>query len=119
MVVQAQLQNKHKYVQRTKQLFKSIDADGSGAVTIRELEQHLYDPQVREHFSALEIDIDDAWTFFQLLDADNSCIIDAAEYVEGCLRLKGYARSLDMARLMYEHRWMTKRLVAFIDSVTH
>merc|ERR1719382_46136 len=105
----SQMQNKASYVSRAKSLFQEIDCDASGIITIAELEQRLQDPQVRNWLQSLEIDADDAWTLFKLIDTDQSNVIDIEEFVMGCLRLKGTARSIDMQRLLYEQRGLIKR----------
>merc|ERR1712080_448889 len=70
---------------------------------------------VKHWLESLDIDTHDAWTLFKLLDTDDSDSIDIEELVLGCLRLKGPARSMDMARLMYEHRWLMSRFLAIMS----
>lgn len=116
MVIQGQIQNKSWYVQRTKQLFKDIDIDNSGVITFRQLERILSQPLTRQYFASLDIEPDDAWSLFKLLDQDHSNFIELDEFIEGCMRIRGSARSIDMARLMYEHRWLTKQLAAWMEA---
>lgn len=110
MIMAAMSANKSQYAKRAMQLFKDIDADRSGELTIKELEGHLQEPTVREYFMSLEIEPEDAWTLFKLIDVDETNVIDLEEFVMGCLRLKGAARSIDMAKIMYDHKWMMKRM---------
>jgi len=43
---------------------------------------------------------------FHLLDVDDSDEVSEDEFVNGCLRLHGYAKSIDLATLMFEYkRW--------------
>eukprot|EP00439_Symbiodinium_sp_Y106_P070155 s913_g12.t1 len=55
---------------------------------VQEKEGHMSssDPQVRLFFEALELSIDDVWTFFMLLDGDSGQEIDMEEFLFGCMR---------------------------------
>merc|ERR1712107_826755 len=56
------------------------------------------------------ISVSEAWGLFRLLDLDNSGGVDIHEFTMGCLRLKGEARTIDVATMMYEN----KRVIASI-----
>merc|ERR1712032_409482 len=36
-------------------------------------------------------------------------------FVVGCLRLRGVAKSIDVATLIYEQRWLAKKLTSFMQ----
>merc|ERR1712151_987321 len=59
---------------------------------------------------SLDIDAADAWTLFKLLDADNSNYVTYDEFVEGCLALRGVAKTVGLKELMYELRWIRRQL---------
>jgi len=48
------------------------------------------------------------------MDSDSGHQIDLEEFTSGCLRLSGGAKSLDLARLAYDHNYMVKRLGKFM-----
>eukprot|EP00929_Paragymnodinium_shiwhaense_P118102 TRINITY_DN897_c0_g1_i1.p1 TRINITY_DN897_c0_g1~~TRINITY_DN897_c0_g1_i1.p1 ORF type:complete len:632 (-),score=110.65 TRINITY_DN897_c0_g1_i1:638-2416(-) len=73
-----------------------------GALTVEAFEEYVNAKSVQEHFALLEIDTSDAFMLFQLIDEDASGTIDVEEFVDGCLRLKGTARSIDLAKLSKE-----------------
>jgi len=50
----------------------------------------------------LEIDADDTRLLFKLLDRDDSGVIDVEEFCEGCMRLKGEAKALDVHTLIWQ-----------------
>merc|ERR1712187_451088 len=60
--------------------------------------------------NAIEIDPSDAWTFFKLLDSDGGGSVDIEEFVEGCCRLRGNAKSIHVAQMMYENKWIMNKL---------
>jgi len=110
MVVQAQLANKRLYTEQLQDLFSSIDANNRGHITFHMLEECLNDPNLQAYFDALGITSEDAWNLFTLLDENESNSLDIDEFVTGCLKLRGSARSIDSHMLMYESRWTMKKV---------
>lgn len=45
------------------------------------------------------------------MDTSGNGDLDATEFVEGCMRLKGPARSIDVSLLMQEHKRLRKKLL--------
>merc|ERR1719428_2832781 len=88
-----------------------------GTLTLAEFEKHLQDDDVRAYFASLELEVSDAWTLFKLLDTEGLCEISIEDFVVGCLKLRGQARSIDLAIMMYEHKWMMNRLTTFMGLV--
>lgn len=114
-VMQVQRACKEDYVRQLTELFCDKDQDGSGELTIDEFEELLQDERLQKYCASLDITIDDAWALFKLLDTDGSGAIEVNEFVTGCLRLKGSARSVDIALLMYQVQWMIERFTKFIS----
>ncbi|CAK9046496.1 Sodium channel protein type 4 subunit alpha B [Durusdinium trenchii] len=56
----------------------------------------------------------EVWTFFRLLDGDSGQEIDMDEFLYGCMRLRGEAKALDLAKLMHSHAWLAKQQVDFM-----
>mmetsp|Transcript_68084 Transcript_68084/g.129607 ORF Transcript_68084/g.129607 Transcript_68084/m.129607 type:complete len:115 (-) Transcript_68084:130-474(-) len=52
---------------------------------------------------------------FKLLDADKGASLDMDEFVAGCMRLRGNAKKLDLARLIEENNFMARQLSDFMD----
>merc|ERR1712216_206433 len=69
-----------------------------------DFERVLSSPATRDYLAAMDLEVSDAWELFKLLDAKESQVIDVAEFVAGCLRLKGPARALDVAMLCYDQK---------------
>lgn len=115
--VHTQIQNKKMWQKKMEALFETFDADGSSAINVKELEQGLRDPHVKEYMASLELDPEDAWTLFKLLDTDSTYCIDIHEFVLGCFRLRGPAKSLDVAKLIYDTKIMAKRQETFMQYV--
>merc|ERR1711879_944161 len=69
------------------------------------------DDKVSAYFSALELDPDDATVLFQMLEHDQDLGIALEDFVMGCLRLKGWAKSCDMLQVMYANKNMMRILI--------
>jgi hypothetical protein len=110
LMVQAQLANKEMHVKRIKELFQTLDSDASGVITFKELSKHIEDAEVKAFFDSMDLCIADAWTLFKLLDNDQTHEIDAEEFVDGVMRLRGVAKSIDMAKLMHDQLHVVKTL---------
>merc|ERR1712232_1022536 len=65
----------------------------------------------------LELDTSEAKGLFHLLDVKCNGRVNADEFVSGCLRLKGQAKSLDVATLLYENKKMSSQWHEFMRFV--
>merc|ERR1712187_110988 len=93
---------KEMYVSMLLDLLEEIDAECKGVITREELQEAFKLERVQHYFSVLDIDIADSNYLFDMLDLDNSNEVDMEEFVTGCLRLKGNAKSIDIHTLMFE-----------------
>jgi len=117
MIMQNIIQNKEAHIRKVKSLFTNLDADDSGYISLVELEENMHKKSVRTYFEALELDVADAWTFFKLLDTDGGAAIEIEEFLLGCLRLRGPAKALDLARMQHDQQWMANSLGTFMGHV--
>lgn len=97
-------------VHHVRKLFGEADMDGSGTLSWEEFEGKLIDDQMLQLFKSIDIDIREAKALFQLLDLDEAGSISSEEFLNGCLRLRGPAKSIDLVTVMYEHRRHSRRL---------
>ena len=58
-----------------------------------------------------DLDISDAMGLFSVLDSDGTGAIEHAEFLVGCLRLRGGAKAVDMVRVQMEQEWMHNALL--------
>eukprot|EP00746_Dinoflagellata_sp_MGD_P154865 gnl/MRDRNA2_/MRDRNA2_85082_c0_seq1.p1 gnl/MRDRNA2_/MRDRNA2_85082_c0~~gnl/MRDRNA2_/MRDRNA2_85082_c0_seq1.p1 ORF type:complete len:657 (-),score=123.71 gnl/MRDRNA2_/MRDRNA2_85082_c0_seq1:18-1988(-) len=117
LVIQEEIAKRDSYVHEVRDLFKEADQDGSGELSWPELEKHLHDPRVQAYFKALELDASEARGLFNLLDTDDTGTVSSDEFVMGCMRLKGQAKSIDVATLMYENKRMASKWNGFMQFV--
>jgi voltage-gated sodium channel len=105
-----------EHIHNLGELFKEMDRDGKGMLSQREFLDVIRDNEVVQAFFAAQgLDIKDAEMFFKMLkDADHETEdvqIDA--FIEGCMRMKGAAKSLDIQALRYRLRGMRKAEAKF------
>eukprot|EP00928_Gymnodinium_smaydae_P014969 TRINITY_DN15494_c0_g1_i1.p1 TRINITY_DN15494_c0_g1~~TRINITY_DN15494_c0_g1_i1.p1 ORF type:complete len:729 (+),score=142.38 TRINITY_DN15494_c0_g1_i1:55-2241(+) len=110
-LIALRLKAKSTFVTRLRDLFEELDSSHDGNITLQEFQVHVESERMQAILQTLEIDVADAWTLFKLLDADGGGNVDVDEFVEGCIRLKGEAKSIQMAQLMYHHKWIMDKLV--------
>eukprot|EP00933_Yihiella_yeosuensis_P055403 TRINITY_DN54161_c0_g1_i1.p1 TRINITY_DN54161_c0_g1~~TRINITY_DN54161_c0_g1_i1.p1 ORF type:complete len:235 (+),score=54.23 TRINITY_DN54161_c0_g1_i1:42-707(+) len=118
--VLAQLTNQKHYVEAIKKVFSEIDEDQSKQITIDEFEKKLDDENMAAYFHSIDIDTQDAWALFKLIDNDGSGCIDLEEFVSGCLQLRGSAKAIHVAKMSYENkslRQMVRALAGAMDEM--
>eukprot|EP00746_Dinoflagellata_sp_MGD_P145813 gnl/MRDRNA2_/MRDRNA2_78375_c0_seq3.p1 gnl/MRDRNA2_/MRDRNA2_78375_c0~~gnl/MRDRNA2_/MRDRNA2_78375_c0_seq3.p1 ORF type:complete len:353 (-),score=64.71 gnl/MRDRNA2_/MRDRNA2_78375_c0_seq3:262-1320(-) len=119
-VIEEQMSKQESYINDVKKVFEEADEDNSGNLEWTEFEKHMADPRVQAFFQALEIDSAEAKGLFQLIDTDGDNRVQLNEFVNGCLRLKGQARSLDLVTLLHENKKMHLKLRDFMkDCESH
>jgi len=102
-VIAEELKRKRSYISQFEQLFKKLDDDHSGDISLDELEKHLNDEGMLAFMQSLDIDASDISQFFSLLALDGSNAVDVESFVVGCMKLKGTARSMDLLCLYNSH----------------
>eukprot|EP00929_Paragymnodinium_shiwhaense_P114047 TRINITY_DN82362_c0_g1_i1.p1 TRINITY_DN82362_c0_g1~~TRINITY_DN82362_c0_g1_i1.p1 ORF type:complete len:619 (-),score=83.22 TRINITY_DN82362_c0_g1_i1:396-2252(-) len=114
--IQAHRSDRDHFLQRCKSIFKAIDQDGSGMLSISEMRSFLDSETALSLFAALQLDIMDVHDMFQLLDQDGSALIDLDEFAFGCLRLRGDAKALDIARILTETQRISGMMREVLDA---
>jgi len=102
--------SKEESVKQLREIFENMVLDKDGLLTLVDLERAIEDDQVQAFFTTLDLTVSEAWDLFKLLDADESGGVSIEEFVNGCLRLKGTARAMDIAMMIYENRWVISKL---------
>jgi len=88
-----------------RQVFRYIDADGSGTLTADEFHDCIQDERVKSHLAVLGLSINDAEQFFRMLtDIGCTTSVDLDFFVDACLKMKGVASSIDLQTMVYETR---------------
>jgi len=118
MVTMHMMANKKWYVDALNRLFNEIDQDGSGKITLAEFEKYLENDECRLYLDSLDINAQDAWALFKILDADQEGTIDIDEFVNGCLSLKGPAKAMHFAKMEAKLKVVERTLKIVIEDLS-
>jgi len=122
MAVQQHLMRKETYIKKLQRIFDEIDANHTGSITLQEFEGVMRGRRGNDMvaiFESLDITIESAWHLFRLLDTSGDHLIQLDDFIEGCLRLQGTAKTVDLHMLRYESRWTMNRLTELIRFLEH
>jgi voltage-gated sodium channel len=112
-IVECFTDNQRRVQAEVKRIFKHADSDKSGTLTYQELENHLHNSWVKAYFAGIDMDASEAGSMFTIMDLDGSGEVDVDEFVDGCLKMKGYAKSIDVMAMMYDASKNSERLDEF------
>eukprot|EP00746_Dinoflagellata_sp_MGD_P008393 gnl/MRDRNA2_/MRDRNA2_116787_c0_seq1.p1 gnl/MRDRNA2_/MRDRNA2_116787_c0~~gnl/MRDRNA2_/MRDRNA2_116787_c0_seq1.p1 ORF type:complete len:584 (+),score=85.05 gnl/MRDRNA2_/MRDRNA2_116787_c0_seq1:146-1897(+) len=107
-------------VNEVKAVFTELDVDQSGLVDWNEFRSKLHDAKLQSYFQQLDLDVHSeevARHLFMQLDFDQSGQMDADEFVFGLARLKGPARSVDIARVLHNQRSQSQVLLSMTKDI--
>eukprot|EP00929_Paragymnodinium_shiwhaense_P012514 TRINITY_DN11978_c0_g4_i1.p1 TRINITY_DN11978_c0_g4~~TRINITY_DN11978_c0_g4_i1.p1 ORF type:complete len:650 (+),score=87.48 TRINITY_DN11978_c0_g4_i1:62-2011(+) len=117
LAVQAFRSDRDRFLHQCKAIFRCIDLDSNGLVQPEEMRQYLDSEPARALFSAMEIDIEDAYGIFELLDEDGSDSIDLEEFMWGCMQLRGGAKALAIAKLQCQTTQIFQTLLTIEEAL--
>jgi len=117
VVIQDAMNEEDSFAHEVLRIFEEADTDHSGHITCDELEVHLQDPRVRAYLHHLALDVAEARGLFNLLDICNTGRVSSHEFLLGCMRLKGPAKNVDVATILYENKRMMDTWSIFMSFV--
>lgn len=109
-VIQEMLEDEHSSLMQLKHHFEEADKDKSQTITMSELVSHFQNARIRALLRQLGIEVTEAGDIFNMLDMDHSGEVTIEEFCYGLMRLKGGAKTLDVATLVFENRRMMERV---------
>eukprot|EP00403_Amphidinium_massartii_P026050 CAMPEP_0178402588 /NCGR_PEP_ID=MMETSP0689_2-20121128/16920_1 /TAXON_ID=160604 /ORGANISM="Amphidinium massartii, Strain CS-259" /LENGTH=879 /DNA_ID=CAMNT_0020023495 /DNA_START=41 /DNA_END=2676 /DNA_ORIENTATION=+ len=98
-------------------MFLRMKMDLSGDMNWDEFKTLLSSAEMMEYFKAIDVDISEAQSIFELLDVDNSGTLTAEEFITGCLRLQGTAKALDLTVLMTQVRDLGTFMLTILEDM--
>eukprot|EP00927_Polykrikos_kofoidii_P086583 TRINITY_DN9741_c0_g2_i1.p1 TRINITY_DN9741_c0_g2~~TRINITY_DN9741_c0_g2_i1.p1 ORF type:complete len:684 (-),score=107.48 TRINITY_DN9741_c0_g2_i1:132-2183(-) len=98
-----------RYLKNLENLFQVIDVSEDGHLSHDELVACLSDTTVQAWFEALDINVQEASTLFNLIDNGDGAI-SRKEFIQGMRGIRGNARSVDIKSLMKEVKIIRRSL---------
>merc|ERR1712048_1366134 len=117
IVIRAQLKDRKSFANQLKTVLRSIDKDGSGSISKKELLEHLSSPEFFGYLKTLDVTVSDAQGVFKLLDVNGTGEVNIDEFVLSLMRFQGSARAVDVATLLYEGKRNEARWNAYMDYI--
>jgi len=117
LVVQNELMEKKDFLTGMRTIFRELDVDADGELTNEELRRRMLEPEIGAYFSQLGMDVDEVGKLFFLLDRDKSGAIDPEEFMFGCLKFRGEAKSLDIAVMHQQVLWIHEALKVVVSAL--
>eukprot|EP00931_Biecheleriopsis_adriatica_P060159 TRINITY_DN36114_c0_g1_i1.p1 TRINITY_DN36114_c0_g1~~TRINITY_DN36114_c0_g1_i1.p1 ORF type:complete len:610 (+),score=102.00 TRINITY_DN36114_c0_g1_i1:25-1854(+) len=113
MMVQDRMHKTAAYVKNLEDIFHAADVSGDGLISEQELLDLLGDKGVVTYLEALDLEVHQGTALFHLLD-DGDGQITYDEFIDGILRFKGPARSIDLIAMQLDCQKMHKDLRSLI-----
>jgi len=85
---------------RIADLFLTQGLDDNTEITWDDFNAKLQCDVMKDYFKQINVEVGEARALFEMIDIDQSGSVDCSEIVQGCLRLRGPARSLEMFQLL-------------------
>jgi hypothetical protein len=84
-------------INRVREICMSTDSDRSGEITWEEFQSQTHTPHMIQYMKAVDLHYTEARLLFSLLDVENEGRVSSADFVNGCLRLQGPSKAIDLA----------------------
>eukprot|EP00747_Dinoflagellata_sp_TGD_P103453 gnl/TRDRNA2_/TRDRNA2_168967_c0_seq1.p1 gnl/TRDRNA2_/TRDRNA2_168967_c0~~gnl/TRDRNA2_/TRDRNA2_168967_c0_seq1.p1 ORF type:complete len:443 (-),score=83.23 gnl/TRDRNA2_/TRDRNA2_168967_c0_seq1:80-1408(-) len=93
-----------------EELCRGMDVDGSGTITFVKFDRFIKSPRGRHLLKLQGLDVEDAETFFKVLQTASECEeVDLHAFVDCALKMKGTASAMDLQILFYETKMVSRR----------
>jgi len=116
MVIQEEMIRQGVHQNELKSLFQEADVAGTGRLTLSQLAEYLSDEHVKAYLKVLEITYKQPKDLFKTLDADQDGMIDADEFIKGCMQLK-CEQAADLCSVVIEVKSHFHEIMNAISSV--
>merc|ERR1711988_1335400 len=94
-----------------------VDSDGSGDISYEEFGEGLDSPEMVAFAYSLGIEVLDVKQFFKAISQNGTVAVDLETFVEGCIKSRGPAKSLDLVELMHLQRQSLSDFRSFREAI--
>jgi len=107
-----QLLRKEQYMKHVSSLYQEMVGEQSGEeeVTQDVFLEHILDPRMVSFAHSLEIETSDLVQFFDVLSSKGEQGVNIDTFVDGCIRLRGAAKSKDVYDLLIHQQTLAKEV---------
>jgi hypothetical protein len=98
--------------------FRKMDLDTNGRLDLEEFDKCMAMPEFDKFLQVRGLDIKETKVFFRML-AQNKSSVDIDQIVNSCMRVRGFATSIDLHTMRYELRRMQQSLMKNMKMLQH
>jgi len=104
LVIESQKRKVREICMDLKKIFDEIDVDHTGFITWKEFKQYSHREDVLRYMAIMDMNIEEARELFHMFDIEGTGNISIDNFIEGCMRVKGHARNLDVLHIQEDVR---------------
>jgi hypothetical protein len=104
LATQAELASQEAFLAEMRRIFEQVDDAKEGRITWQKFRDYLTSERASAFFATQQLDTSDAARLFSLLEADEMGAVAIEDFTLGCLRLRGPAKSSDVAALLKDSK---------------
>eukprot|EP00929_Paragymnodinium_shiwhaense_P018523 TRINITY_DN12934_c0_g1_i1.p1 TRINITY_DN12934_c0_g1~~TRINITY_DN12934_c0_g1_i1.p1 ORF type:complete len:828 (-),score=227.51 TRINITY_DN12934_c0_g1_i1:82-2565(-) len=101
-----------------RDIFMKCDTDNTGMIDLLHFERVMQDPEMEEILKLIDVAPSEARWLFELIDVDESGAISREEFILGCMRLKGGAKAIDVATLVYDNKRLAQLVMGLAGAAS-
>ncbi|CAJ1418028.1 unnamed protein product [Effrenium voratum] len=116
LILKQRLRAESAYAAKMREFFEKLDSNHSGFLTWKEFSAVLTEPELRSWMATLELETYDLVNLFHMID-DGDGHITVGEFLEGAIRLRGTAKSVDLAQVLNTTRRLDAKVEALLMSI--
>lgn len=116
LIIKQRIRAESAYASKMRQFFEKLDRHRSGFLTWKDFNAALQKPELRSWMATLDLETYDLVNLFHLID-DGDGQITVAEFLEGAIRLRGLAKSVDLAQVLNTTRRLDAKMEALCMAV--
>lgn len=117
-IAMAKLKQRERYAVELRAIFEAGDTSGDKAISRDEFHVMLKNKSVVRHFEKLDLEIEEVDALFCVCCADDG-LADYTELLDGALKMKNSARTIDAVQIMQKQLTMDKRLAEMDKNLGH
>jgi len=102
--------NTTKVVANLRKILQEADEDGSGSLSLEEFQDALADPEINQQLRLIDFPVDDPQEIFMLLDTESDGELATEEFLQGCMRMRGPAKSKDLLEVQIQSDLLARKL---------
>lgn len=110
LVIQAEKKRNEAFLHEMKNIFEEADADGSNRISWDEFREFLKKEDIKAYMATQQLDAFDPRQLFNIMESEDDEGVGIEDFIMGCMRLKGLAKSVDVVALLQESRKQNRRV---------